>query len=371
MAQCPTVNIGPEDPLGQFVGFGIRLGMTGYTHLRIEPGCLAGPGEIGGLAVLKHEIRNMNRFTSFGEEYPVGHGSPNCIGCRTYVIFPRKNADDFVGSLRIDKGNSCTIKGTNKLVSGLRILVHARCWHGQHLFNAAPPDLRCRDRDCAVSAIDRNTVPGLSHAYPVYFALSKRVSGERRRYDGDLDVAVRVNTAASQPVAKHVVVAGMAMHHAESKVRALVASFTRDLSQLLADRGRIAGLAGMSDAIGDFRSHCHGISVQAEHEGHRQRRSLAPDTEGDGNRQGSNQMRCVDMPMDQPVANGRPADIPYQFDIEVFILRVTKFAGKDRQGCIDQRKKSDSQFVSYQSSSNPDAPVGRPRLKPDLPAAGL
>src|SRR3546814_11937657 len=56
-----AIDIGAKNLLRRSIVICVIYGVSRPHHLRIEPGCLTDPGEVGRLTVLKHEIRNVER----------------------------------------------------------------------------------------------------------------------------------------------------------------------------------------------------------------------------------------------------------------------------------------------------------------------
>src|SRR3546814_8193723 len=59
-----AIDIGAKNLLRRSIVICVIYGVSRPHHLRIEPGCLTDPGEVGRLTVLKHEIRNVERVSS-------------------------------------------------------------------------------------------------------------------------------------------------------------------------------------------------------------------------------------------------------------------------------------------------------------------
>src|SRR3546814_14639365 len=69
-----AIDIGAKNLLRRSIVICVIYGVSRPHHLRIEPGCLTDPGEVGRLTVLKHEIRNVERVSSGSKLDPVGYG---------------------------------------------------------------------------------------------------------------------------------------------------------------------------------------------------------------------------------------------------------------------------------------------------------
>ena len=92
------------------------------------------------------------------------------------------------------------------------------CAQRQHLLHPAAPDLRGDQHDPPDPAIDRDAVPRLADADAVDLARRQRIGGERRA--GTVTISTSASgrmPQAAQPVAQHVVVARIAVDHAETQ----------------------------------------------------------------------------------------------------------------------------------------------------------
>src|SRR3546814_16110932 len=97
-------DLGAKNLLRRSIVICVIYGVSRPHHLRIEPGCLTDPGEVGRLTVLKHEIRNVERVSSGSKLDPVGYG-PFAERSRAVQIFrARKNCSIFFKPLRLTEG---------------------------------------------------------------------------------------------------------------------------------------------------------------------------------------------------------------------------------------------------------------------------
>jgi len=102
-------------------------------------------------------------------------------------------------------------------VCRLRLGLHLHLLHGQYFFHAAQPDLRGYGDDDADAAFDRHTVPRFPHADAVHLAPRESVGSKWRRYSNDFHIVIRVDATRDQPVAQHIVVAGISVNDTQSR----------------------------------------------------------------------------------------------------------------------------------------------------------
>ena len=238
----------------------------------------------------------------------------------------------------------------DQLLGRLPALLQHRGAEGEDLLHPAAPDLRGREHDHTYAARHRRAVPRLAHAGAVDLPGLHRVGHERRSDGDDLDLLVGSYARGGEPVAQHVVVARIAVHHAEAQrvPRGLArASF---LGECSAELDRIGQPPGFGQLRRQFGREGHGIAVEPEHERRRQRLCRAPAAERGGDRQRGDQVRGVGVAVKQPVEHRRPADVALERKRQSLFLGKAVLVREDRQAGIDQRQKADRQLFGHSAS---------------------
>src|SRR3546814_8445098 len=82
--------------------------------------------------------------------------------------------------------------------------------------------MRRNGHNSADALVHRYAVPGLANANSVHFARRQRVRGKRWSDCHDLHFLIDIDTAAGQPIAQHIVMAGIAMNHAHANLGAFL-----------------------------------------------------------------------------------------------------------------------------------------------------
>ena len=180
---------------------------------------------------------------------------------------------------------------------------------GEDLFRRVVPDVIAIGDDAADAQALRQAVPGCADAIAV--DTPRREIGDhlRRRHDKQPHIAVGIDAAGGEPIAQHVVVAGMLEHDAEGRRwQALGAAlFERPAQGAHGRQG--AGFARHArgiDVLGERHRQRHGVAVDIERQRHRHRHAPAAEAQGAGQWHCRQHVRAVENARPHQIADRRP-----------------------------------------------------------------
>lgn len=320
-------------------------------HLRVEPGRLTAPREVRRLAILEHEVGIMYWLAAWDDADAVGDGAQDRVRRPVEIGGAGEDRGAFRSRLGFDEMLGGGVQRADQAQRRVASLVRGLGLHRQHLLDSTPPDLRGGECDPADAAIHRDRVPWLADTNAVDVARRQRIGREGRAGHDDLDIVVGADADLCQPVAQHVIVAGIAMHHPEAEPAAGRGASQGDRSQCGTHGERVAKPVAKAARLSQGEGEGDGVSVKAEHERHRERDGgpVAPERRRDGER--GDQVRGIDQPVEQPVPHRRPGDVAHQVDLDVLGRGEAEFARQDRQGRIDERHEPDAEGVDAHARS--------------------
>ena len=235
------------------------------------------------------------------QQQPVGNGALDQLGRTIEVFGPCENRGIRGPVFRFDEMPRRRHQCADQRFDILAPLVQHGFAQGQHLFHAAPPDLRGRQHDPPRPAFNRDRVPRFAHADPVNLARFQRVGAERRGDGDDFDVVIGADAIGRQPIAQHVVMAGIAVDHPEAQPPAPGRPDLGHRGQRGADHAGFAQPVGLADMVGQLMPQRDGVAVQPQHERHRQRLCGPSAPQRCRNRQRRNHVGGIRMAIEQPV----------------------------------------------------------------------
>jgi hypothetical protein len=161
-------------------------------------------------------------------------------------------------------------------------------------------------------------------------------------------VAVGIDPCARQPVAQHQRMAGKAMDDADDRFAPPQAD----------GGGKIVGgaqrIGQPRDRIGIERGgkiarHDQHVAIDAQLERRGQRGGLLAEAERDGDRKRGKHVRGLDLTIDEPVAQRRPAGRAHEIEGKAFLLGKPPFARDGQNGHVVQGQERDTQLGGHEA----------------------
>ncbi len=252
-------------------------------------------------------------------------------------------------SARLAGSSSHRQASIRALISAFRVLglLAAHDLGGaQHLLGHALPDVGTGERNAADAEHLGLLVPRLADAVAVDHAAREIGDGVRRRHDGEADVSIRIETGRRQPQPQHVVLHRVREHRRQHDG---LGARGRPLGDDGGQRACIERRVAVADQLGCGLFHllpqalgqCQRVAVYLQGHGVDHRHADAVDAERQRERQGSQDVRGVELAQRQLVANVGPRDLAADLDLEALALVGAQLLGQHDRCAVDDRDEPD------------------------------